>query len=157
MAARLANFVLKFLVVSAVLFLAMRHPTVHGTYMGALAGIIRPLLPGSPEGVALQDRVLNNVVLTALILATPNLTVRRRVTCLGLGLVTLFIVHVVLAYLGCNFVYSSFSNQARSVVDMLMSVSQTALPVGLWIVFTRNALNAFPHGQRPAGVSPGRK
>ena len=138
MSGKIIRFFLTFFIASILFFLLFANRVVRQFYVDVLGNIVRLLLPAglAHQPLAVQERIFNNVVFAALVLATPKIPVVKRMKFLLIGFIILFVFHIPLAFLGSNLIFPNLSPFFQTVVDVLYMISQTALPFGLWIALT---------------------
>lgn len=130
------KFILFSVFIYLIIFLVLY--TYYADLLLHITRFLMDLIVNSDQAVSIQERIFNVVVFSSLMLATSKIPFLRRVKLLAIGLGVLFVSQIVLAVLGCNIVYLSSSSLYRMIIDLTHIFSQTALPLGLWLVLTYN-------------------
>jgi hypothetical protein len=153
-ARRLLIFAGKFLAV--LVPLALLWPWIGWIYVQLLASFVRSFMPDatvtvrsstslfihvSPLGmtVSLDAMIFNLLLLTALVLATPGLEIRRRLRCLGLGILLQMGFHVldiVISFRANYAVALTGSYTLRFLAEFLGGMGEQLSAVAIWVLLT---------------------
>ena len=101
--------------------------------------IYRPTVPAglplnTPISITYSTRFYNIVPFLALILATPGIKLFKRLKLMGLGLIIIFLVHLLFIAIGHTYSYENPSLLQIHLTAVWEAIGQVAFPLLLWLI-----------------------